>query len=102
MQIYFLCVHACPAPSHPERNAIGGAYINCWVKAATPTEAENIALAEIKNEGWVIEEIEDPPSTDFERSHESAEYLSQAQVDGECYVYHSYPISDDDKNLRRH
>jgi len=95
MEIWFLSVHARPAKDHARVEEYRGAYINCWVKASSAAEAQQIAFAEINNQRWIVEEIEHLPETSFERTEGSAGYLTQAQLDGECYVYHTYSFDED-------
>src|SRR5262245_51528716 len=99
MEIWCLSVRARPAKEHPEFDGVRGAYVNCWVRASTAAEAQRIAIAEINNEGWVIEEIERTPETEFPRTEANADYLLKAQLDGECYVYHTYMRDEDEDQI---
>ncbi len=95
MDVYFLRVHARPAPDHPQYEEIRGAYINCWVRAATAADAQQIAFAEIASQQWTIWELENAPTTEWQSTEASARFLWLAQVDGECYVFHAYGSDDD-------
>ena len=91
MEIYFLVIGASPTETHSEYGSIAGAYVSCWVKAPSPMEAQNLAIAEIRGDGsWKIERIETAPHANFELNDENATYLHQAHLDGECYVFHTY------------
>ncbi len=94
MDVYFLRVHARPAQQHPRYDEVRGAYVNCWVKASTPDDAQRIAFAEIASQHWTIWELENAPSKEFARTEAAAPCLLLAETDGECYVFHAY-LSDD-------
>lgn len=98
MEIYHLSVHVHPTKENPRVNEIQGAYVSCWIKAPTADQAQAIAFAEITSGPWVIDTIEERPSSAtpvVERTEDTALYLHQAQLDGECYVYHTYTAGDE-------
>ena len=59
MFIYYLMVEAVPHHNNPESKKYGGAYINCWVKADTPTQALRKAKEYIYQQNWVFIKAED-------------------------------------------
>lgn len=59
MDVYYLMVEAVPCRDNPESGAFGGAYVNCWVKAASQTEARNIAREYIRREKWQPQRVEE-------------------------------------------
>ena len=95
MDIFFLQVHAFPTEDNPRVQELQGAYVNCWIKAPSAVEAEKIAYAEIHNARWAIDGTECPPTNAFERTESNADYSLRAQLDGECYVFHTYTADDD-------
>jgi hypothetical protein len=80
----------------------GGAYINCWVKAQSEEEASKSVSAMIRERGWKIvsieEECREVTEALYAEHEESREYYDQAAVEGECYVFHQWPVDahDDD------
>jgi hypothetical protein len=98
MEIYHLSVHVQPTKENPRANEILGAYVSCWIKAPTADQAKAIAIADITNGPWVIDVTAEPPRAPTpvsERTEDNALYLHQAQLDGECYVYHTYAAYDE-------
>jgi hypothetical protein len=74
----------------------GGAYINCWIRADGPEEAGQIAAMEIHKGGWLIEGVEEPIRLETVPSESNTKYFEQAVTDGECYVFHTWPVTDHD------
>lgn len=52
MTIYFIMTEAVPNSDNPESKELGGAYVNCFVKAKTSEEAQSIANEYILGENW--------------------------------------------------
>jgi hypothetical protein len=94
MAIYFAEFRARPGEHLPESTETGGAYINCWIKADSAAEAQKLASAFITSEGWIVESVEHEARLIIEPDEESRERFEQAQVDGECYVFHKWPVGD--------
>ena len=59
MTIYYLMIIAVPRSTNPEIMEFGGAYVNCWVKAATPEDAIDRAREYIEQENWVFLKAEE-------------------------------------------
>ncbi len=97
MAIYYFCVHAQPTPDHPDAAELQGAFVNCWIKAASAADAERIALAELTSAQWNIESTETAATAEFECTDDNADYLLQAELDGECYVFHTYAADDEEE-----
>ena len=93
--IFFAQFEAQPTPSTPEFEVCGGAYINCWVGAESPSAAQTRAFASISQNGWAVVRVEEPcqEATDawYEKDEENRGYFEQARIDGEVYVYHHWP-----------
>jgi hypothetical protein len=66
---------------------------------ATCGAAHNQAATYIESQGWVIEAIENPMQVASDPSGPSQKYVDQANVDGECYVFHTWPIEDHSEEL---
>jgi hypothetical protein len=77
-----------------ESNEVGGAYVNCWVKANSANEAQELASQGVASEGWVIESIEQPIRLVTQPDEETKERFNQAEVDGSCYEFHTWPVGD--------
>lgn len=59
MIIYYLMAEAVPHQNNPESKEYGGAYVNCWVKADTPTDALSKFKEYILEQRWSLIKIED-------------------------------------------
>jgi hypothetical protein len=92
MAIYYIQYQARPEAHSEAFGETEGAYINCWIRTDSPEDAHRIATSEIVRNGWKIEGIENPPEVQTEPSASGAEYFEQAELDGECYVFHQWPI----------
>jgi hypothetical protein len=94
MGIYFLGFRARPGQGLQELNRTGGAYINCWIRAGSRHEAQNVAHSFVTSEGWVVEGVEHEARLITQPDKKTEEYFKQAQIDGSCYVFHNWPVSD--------
>lgn len=94
MPIYYVQYRCRPGARSAAFEEHGGAYVNCWIRADTPEEAGRIAAREIESDGWGIEGVEEPMRIETSPSEETAEYFDQAVQDGECYVFHTWPVGD--------
>jgi len=96
MTIYYVQYEAEPLPESEDFETCGGAYVNCWVKAKSQTEAQRAASAAIGDAGWRIlcveEECCEVSETRYSEDEEGCEYYQQAVSDGECYVFHQWSV----------
>jgi len=92
--IYFLGFRARPGVRLKESEELGGAYVNCWIKADSSDEAHSTAFEYLASEGWIVEGVEHECRLVTEPNEEARERFEQAQIDGECYVFHNWPIGD--------
>jgi hypothetical protein len=97
MAIYFLSYRARPGEKVDDFKRLGGAYVNCWINAVTAAEAQSSAAEWIKHQGWIAEALEEGPRLETQPPEEAREHFEQAQVDGTCYVFHTWPITDRDE-----
>ena len=99
MEIFYLQVHAHPEEWHPDFGSIRGAYVNCWIKASTEADARQIAYSQIRHEKWNIDEVVVPAAVAVKPSNEVLERWLQANMDGECYVFHTYSGSESEADF---
>lgn len=79
----------------------GGAFVNCWIAGRGRAEAEALAREVIREEGWRVEVLNEVrPITraayDGGRSPVGLARFEQAEADGDCFEFHTYPASDAD------
>jgi hypothetical protein len=72
----------------------GGSYVNCWIRADSPEEAGRIADRDIEDDGWLIEGVRKPMQIETTPSESTAKYFIQAEQDGACYVFHTWPVGE--------
>jgi hypothetical protein len=98
MDMYFVEIHAVPEPDHPDAEAVGGAYINCWIEATDLDDAVSRGRAEIIDAGWQPGELRRAYQTtrdDYTGEDDGLEYFEQALIDKEVCVFHCYPVHDE-------
>jgi hypothetical protein len=85
-------IEAFPNASSSERQRLGGALVNCWIKRDDIAEAVSIARRMIAERGWYSETIEEARfcSRD-EFPEEGREYFDQALTDEEVLVFYTHP-----------
>ena len=92
--MYFLMFHEIPASENPESQAIGGAFVNCWIERPTLAEADAVARRMISQRQWQIYQHEDAypiSSSDYDSDPTGLKYYEQALIDQEVLVFHCYP-----------
>jgi hypothetical protein len=98
MGIFYIQFEVVPLPRSPDYEKSGGAYVNCWLKAETDTNATTLASAAIHEAGWNIvaveEERQEVNEAHYLDNKEGREHFEQARIGGECYVFHPWPIDD--------
>jgi len=87
-----------PTPDAPDAAEVGGASIVCWVRASSKREAAEMARRAIEEQRWLILAIDEPwlEATESTVPIESRQYLEQARIDGECYVFHTWNNNPED------
>lgn len=93
MKTYYVQFRARPKTTAEDKPH--GAFINCWIKARSGAAAQKRAEKDIRENGWHIEAVEDPPSIAIP-TETGAEYLEQARTDDEVYVYHTWSGTGDE------
>lgn len=86
-----------PKPQSLKTAEHGGAWGSAWIKTTDIDTAKSITEAQFEQSGWDVvtnETIESVDRTDYLDS-QSLEYFDQAMLDGEVYVYDTYPPSQD-------
>ena len=96
MPIFYVQYRARPEAKSGAFREHGGAFINCWIRADGADEAGRIATREIETSGWNIEGVEEPMRIEMAPSDANTEYFNQALTDGECLVFHTWPVTDHD------
>jgi hypothetical protein len=89
-RMFFLSYEARPTDNSARENAIG-ALVNCWIKAESAREANQIAGKEIRSHGWDVVSQEDlsPVALDLAQE-ESDSVIRQACIDGCVLELHTW------------
>ena len=96
MPVFYVQYEAAPSPGSEHFENAGGAYVSCWVKAGSETQASRQASAVIKESGWNILAVEkrcyEVTEEAYAEDDEGLEHYLHAVTDGECYVFHQWPV----------
>ncbi|MEQ9207880.1 MAG: hypothetical protein RLN78_10980 [Phycisphaerales bacterium] len=96
MPMYFFSFHSIPLKPE-DKLEFGGAYVNCWIQDSSIGKAEERARAVVECNEWSITN-QDNDSYETTRDHwigdAQLEYYDQALIDGEVWVFHTYPVED--------
>jgi RNAse (barnase) inhibitor barstar len=96
-RMFFMSYEARPAENAGSEDAIG-AIINCWVKADSAREANQIARREIKADGWDIVSQEDFSPVELDLAQEDRDsVIRQACIDGTVFELHTWSSDVDDE-----
>ena len=94
MTVYYLMVEAVPHHNNPESKEYSGAYINCWVKADTPTDALCKVKEYIHEQHWSFVKLEDIFTVQRERyldEPDSLEGYDNASQYGLDAIFYTWP-----------
>jgi hypothetical protein len=95
--MYLLSYELRPSADNPEREGIGGAFVNSWIEAPSMEEARQRAQTHLTASGWVILNVEKEQTMPKERvAPDSMTHFQQAERDGEVFVIHAYPPEEPD------
>lgn len=96
MTIFYIQYEVAPAPGSENFDTAGGAFVNCWVQATSRREAHERASAAIEESGWTIlgieEQCRETAESEYSEDDDGLEHCRQAITDGECYVFHQWPV----------
>jgi hypothetical protein len=103
MPMFFFQFEVRPKQTHPKREQIGGAGVNCWVVRDAQSQAEAVARGWIGDEEGRIVGVEEAMLMTREGQAESPhgmQYFEQAEIDREVFFFHTWPVgAPDDKNV---
>ena len=94
MEIYFFIFHVQPRPDPEDADNVGGAYVNCWIKADSITGAQQIARQKIDDLKWHILEKDNAfelPPGHYSPDSDGFEFYQQALIDKFVLRFHTYP-----------
>jgi hypothetical protein len=96
MPIFHVQYEVVPAPDSPAFAEVGGAFVNCWVTADSLPSASTMAHDAIRDGGWTIialvDECREVGEQSYDADDDALPYFRQAVEDGECFVYHQWPV----------
>jgi hypothetical protein len=97
MPMYYFNFHTLPANPDVDPDA-GGAFVNCWIQESNIEAAEIIARQGIEDSGWTITDYEEQPRKTNRDcwGEDKLVYYDQALIDREVWVFHRYPIEDEE------
>jgi hypothetical protein len=98
--MFFLQFEAKPREDNPERETVGGAFVNCWIERANLDEAAAVAGRMIEEQGWnVVKAIQMEPIARalYADGQEGLQYFEQALIDKEVLVFFVYPAGEDSR-----
>jgi|SRR5215831_1656667 hypothetical protein len=96
--MFFLQFEAKPREDNPERETVGGAFVNCWIERADLDEAAAVASKMIEEQGWSIVKASQMQPVDrafYADGDEGLQYFEQALIDKEVLVFFAYPAGED-------
>lgn len=97
MAVYYLMMEAVPKPDNPEGRELGGAYVNCWVRAASKRAAEKKAREYIDAENWVYIKTEEafiPDRRSYLDELDSLKCYDAACENGISAVFYTWPVHE--------
>jgi len=100
MPMFFFQFEVRPKKSHPKRDEYGGAVVTCWIRRDTKRQAEAVARRWLAHEDWRITAVDEAAEIKREEQRpEGLRYFEQAEIDGEVFVFHTWPVgAPDDTN----
>jgi hypothetical protein len=97
MPMFYLRFEARPKGTSQHAIEAGGAFISCWIQRDTPEEAESYARGAITDQKWSVTRLEESRTVTREtQTADSIKYFEQAELDGEVFVFHTWPVGAQD------
>ena len=93
--MYFFVYHVKPSPKMKNAANIAGAYVSCWIEAASITIAEKVAEKKIELTDWQIIELDESfeiGEDHYSKDSESFQFYKQALIDKWVLRFHTYPF----------
>jgi hypothetical protein len=90
-----------PKRTHPKFGHYACAMVSCWIQRDTQDQAAAVARGWIGDEDWTIIRTEHADLITRETQlPDGLQYFEQAEIDGEVFVFFTYPVGapDDDTN----
>ena len=88
-----------PKPTHPKFGHYAGAMVSCWIQRDTQDQAAAVARRWIGDEDWTIIRTEHADLITRETQlPDGLPYFEQAEIDGEVFVFFTYPFGAADDN----
>lgn len=98
-ETFHLTYEVRPTPPNRHCGKAAGAFVNCWVVAETLRAAARATLTFFEEEHWHVVDCTDMRGIDaVSCDGPRLQYFWQAQVDGEVFVFHLYPMDDEQKH----
>jgi hypothetical protein len=91
-RVFLLTYEARPNELLEERDAIGGAFVSCWLLGKTLEHVKEQARRHLEATGWTtIAVLKEEAVAATSLSDEARKYYEQARQDGEVYVIQAFP-----------
>lgn len=95
--MFVITFEVTPSSMHPQRDEIGGAFVNCWMKRDSLDEAIADAKALVIAADFIADEpheISEVMRENYDESSAELAYFEQAMIDDEVLVFHTFPVVD--------
>ena len=96
LQVFYFQYEVQPLPNNEYFATAGGAYVNCYVVAASAENAAKLAQANFIENSWAVVAVQDEPvitaREDFFDDSDTLQCFDEAVSNGECYVFHLWPL----------
>jgi hypothetical protein len=96
--MYLLRYRVLPNADHANGGEVGGAYVNGWMDLASIAEAKARAMDMIREEGWIVESLDEARAVDRSECDDAdgAACFDQALIDKTVLMFHTWPASTPD------
>lgn len=97
--VFYVQYEVRPRPKNELWGTAGGAYVHCYYRSAAPEAAATAAREALSELHWEIVSVEKGPWVLDRRDLSDAEeqdHFDLAASEGECLVYHLWPVEPQD------
>jgi hypothetical protein len=101
--VWFVSLTAVPVAEGNHFDEFAGAQISCWV-ARPQVEAVARATQLVAEQGWRVTSVEEScevVESDYAPGDPGGEYFRQAKVDGEVWVFYTWPNDAPDRDTNQ-
>lgn len=104
LKMFYIQYEVRPMPESEDFSLVGSAFANCFVMSES--KAMELALAKFSDINWEVVGIEEEPFITTRENYieelDWLEWYDEAIENGECYIFHRWPLESQEVDVAVH